>query len=107
MDKKIAMPQAEVMIKQLTEAGIYGRTPQSDEFLRDFTNKIAGSEKFGRGIGLAWALAKYDVLRWLPPVVSVMMDVDFDVIIDVIVPDFQVAQDAKAYQRTVAQRVSS
>ena len=93
--KFVQMPQKEEMLKKLKEIGILGQTSQNDRFYKDFVDKVAGQEKVGNGLALAWTLAEYDNLREFPPIVAAIVRENFDDVIDAVTPDLQVAADAK------------
>ena len=89
------MPPKEEMLEKLKEIGILGQTPQTDAFYADFVNKVAGQERVGNGLALAWTLAEYDKLRDFPSIVAAIVRENFDDVIDAVTPDLQVAADAK------------
>ena len=93
----VMMPSAEEMIEKLGEAGVYGKEEVQDKFLKSFVEKVAGSEKVGPGLVMAWMLSEYDVLRDYPPVIAGLLRYDFDSVIDAVTPDARVAEKAKAF----------
>lgn len=52
------MPPAEKMVDKLTKAGLLGKEEAQDRFLNSFVGKVAGSEKIGPGLVMAWMLSE-------------------------------------------------
>ena len=94
-EKAITMPGREEMLKKLKEAKLLGTTPQTDEFYEHFVNSVAGQEKVGAGLSIAWVLTEYDVLKEYPPIMQGLMNMSFERAIDAVTPDKEVARDAK------------
>ncbi|KKT86562.1 MAG: hypothetical protein UW86_C0029G0003 [Microgenomates group bacterium GW2011_GWA1_Microgenomates_45_10] len=97
----VIMPPAEEMVKKLADVGLYGKEEAQDRFLRSFVEKVAGSEKVGPGLVMAWMLSEYDVLRDYPPVISGLMRYHFDEVVDAVTQDVRVAVEAKAFLKKV------
>lgn len=95
------LPGREEMVKLLKEAGVYGTTPQTDRMYDSFIEKVAGSEKVGAGLVMAWELAKYDTLRDYPPMIGMLVDMSFDQVVDAVSPNPELAQQAKAFRDQV------
>lgn len=105
-DKIVHMPPREEILQRLQEAGLYGITPQSDLFYDRFVDKIADSKKVGEGLVLAWTLAAYDTLREYPPMIGVLVDMNFGRAIDAITPDPDVAEAARAFRGQVQEEAA-
>ena len=97
LGKHIIMPERAEMVEKLREANVYGIAPQTDEFFDSLIRKLAGSSKVGQGLAIAWVQSEYDVLRNLPPVMTPLVRMRFNDVIDAITPDAEVAQDAKTF----------
>jgi hypothetical protein len=97
------LPDREEMVRLLKEAGVYGTTPQTDRMYDSFIEKVAGSEKVGMGLVMAWELAKYDTLQGYPPMLGVLVDMNFDQVVDAVSPNPELANEAKAFRNQVQQ----
>ena len=96
----VRMPQAEEMVAKLQEAGLYGISPQTDEFYDMFIGVVADNEKFGEGLTLAWELSLYDWMQQgMPPVMRGLVGMSFDRAIDAVTPDPEVASQAKEFMQ--------
>jgi hypothetical protein len=95
------LPSKEEMTRLLKEAGIYGTTPQTDRMYDSFIEKVAGSEKVGMGLVMAWELAKYDTLQGYPPMIAVLVDMNFDQVVDAVSPNPELANEAKMFKNKV------
>jgi hypothetical protein len=100
-EKAVTMPEAQQMEQKLTEAGLIGMTEQSDRVFKRFVSSVAGSEKVGAGLAMAWSLANYDELKDYPPQVQAIMGMYFDKVVDTVTPDPEVAQQAKGFMAKV------
>lgn len=101
-NKVVMMPKAEEMAAKLREAGLYGVTPQTDEFYNSFISSVADSEKVGAGLNMAWELSLYDWMQQgMPPVMRGLMSMSFDRAIDAVTPDPEVATQAKEFRQMV------
>lgn len=99
--KATMMPNQEEMITRLEGTGVLGVTPQTDAFYRNFVDQVADTQKAGAGLHMAWTLASYDTLRDLPPVISAVVDMNFDRVVDAVTPDLEVADQAKQFRQEV------
>lgn len=97
--KVVMMPKLEVMEQKLHEAKVLGIAPQTDKFYKHFAASVADSQKVGSGLSLAWDLASYDTLSDLPPAVQIVVDMNFDDVIDAVTPDKEVATQAKEFRK--------
>ncbi len=104
--KFIKMPEKNEMLGKLKEAGLMGISPQSDEFFGHFVDSVAGDEKVGAGLTMAWALTEYDVLKDYPPVLKGLMNHWFEKVIDTVTPDKEVAGDAKKMMQEAREAAS-
>jgi hypothetical protein len=105
--KVVQMPSREEMVQKLQEIGLYGTAPQTDAFFNNFVGQLAGSEKAGMALQMAWELATYDTMMSLPPVVRVVLNIGFNRVVDAVTPDPEVAEDAKAFRQQVLDEVKA
>lgn len=100
-EKVVIMPEAQQMEQKLTEAGLLGMTEQTDRVFKKFVSKVAGSEKVGVGLAMAWTLASYDELKDelkdCPPPVQAITSMYYDNVVDTVTPDLEVANQAKEF----------
>jgi len=100
-DKVAKMPDVQQMEQKLTEVGLLGISEQSDRVFKRFASSVAGSEKVGAGLAMAWELANYDELKDYPPQVQALMSMYFNKTVDTVTPDPEVAQQAKQFMAEV------
>ena len=99
-DQVVRMPQAGEMVVKLREAGLYGVTPQTDEFYDMFIRAVADNEKVGAGLCIAWELSLYDWMQQgMPPIMRGLVGMSFDKVIDAVTPDLEVATQAKEFMQ--------
>ncbi len=105
-DQIVRMPQASEMVAKLTEAGLYGISPQTDEFYNAFIGAVADEEKVGAGLTLAWELSLYDWMhQGMPPVMRGLVGMNFDRAIDAVTPDPEVATQAKELMQRAMEEI--
>lgn len=97
--KVIQMPGRDEMIGKLREDGLYGMNLLNDKVYSRFVNSVAGSEKVGPDLALAWLFSIHNELKDYPPLVPAMMSVYFEPVIDTVVEDQEVANQAKVFMR--------
>lgn len=97
--KVVLMPTSEDLAAKLKEAGILGQTDQQDRFFLKYAQQVGGRELVASGLNLAWELLCYDELKQYDPITRTVMkmtlDSEFDETMDTMVPDTEVAADAK------------
>lgn len=98
LGKIIDLPQAEKLLERFPD-GTIGLTPQTDAFYRRFAEIIGGSERVAVGLNMAWDIASDETLRAFPVDITLAVDMNFDRVMDAIVPDAEVAEQAKSFRR--------
>jgi hypothetical protein len=98
------LPASEVMLSRLESGGLLGTSDQAN-FLKAFAGSIGGRECNGPGIAAAWDLLMLTKTKHYPEDTLLRLESAFDMIIDTIVPDPEVAASAKGC--TIASRLSS
>lgn len=93
--KTVGMPDREILARQLQQIGVLGISEQTNAFFQRFTEYLSDKTVNAPGVYMAWTLAGTDTLSGYPPVVGIMMDVYFDWVVDAIIPDKDVAENAK------------
>lgn len=99
--KAVQMPPRDIILQKLREIGVYGVTPQTDEFYDEFVKSAADREIYGGGLNMAWVLASIDTLGPY----SAIVNGDFEEVIDAITPDPEVAEQAKEFRRKVLEKI--
>ena len=98
--KRILMPSKEVIVLKLREGGFFGILPQIDTFYETFAGYIGGRNVPPGGFNLFWGIASLE-LSDLHAHLQVRLGVhhSFDRVIDAVVPDPEMASQAKEYRR--------
>lgn len=105
--KSVPMPNRESMTQSLEDIGLYGLTPQSDKVLNSFIGLVANSSKDGIGLALCWELASSEELRDYPREVHVIVSTFYERVIDTIIPEQQVATEAKLFRTQILEQVAT
>lgn len=105
-DKVVTMPEAQNMVKKLTDAGLINMDEESDRVMKKYIQKVAGTNKVGAGLAMAWSLAIYDELKDYPPQIQGVMSMYFDIVIDASTPDPEVAKEAKDFMARVREKAN-
>ena len=96
-EKVIILPNKEEMRKRLLKVD---DNPYLIEQLYPLLIKHAGEGKDTEGIALMMELASYNVDKVVPPTVLMLMRMRFPKIVDALVDDPKIAEDAKAILAT-------
>lgn len=108
--KIVTMPDKILMLEQLREAEILGKSRELDALLNKFADQVAGTRKAAEDLNLAWELAGYDTLKDVSatlPIMGAIFMMEFDRVIDVVTPDPEVAARAKEIRRKVLEQVAA
>jgi hypothetical protein len=104
-DKAVKMPTREQMTEKMKEGNFLGMSSQTDAFYNRFIDSVADSKKVGAGLNRVWELAKYETLRDYPPALKVLIDMDYEDVIDAVTPDPEVATRAKEARRKMLEEM--
>ena len=93
-NKKIILPGKEEMLSRLLTVD---SEPHFQERLYPKFLEAAGEQKVAMGVVMLIQLAVYDYLDGMPPIMGVMMDMKIPSFIDALIPDEEVAAEAKEF----------
>lgn len=97
--KLVAMPDREVLVRQLQKLGVLGISDKSNTFFNRYSEYLADNEMNAAGVYALWNKASTDTLSGEMPVVRATLDAYFDIVVDAVVPDKEVAQEAKEIRK--------
>lgn len=103
-NKVAQMPSDDVLLKAIEENQLIGTTDQALMFFMHFVASIADKRIDGSEINTAWAIASRDVLGDYPDYVQTLIGTLFNRVIDTIVPDCEVASQAKEFRLEAMQK---
>lgn len=105
--KIVTMPDREILARQLQGLGVFGISEQSNTFFQRYTEYLADTKINAAGIYMTWVNATADTLSGYPPMVSSIIDMYFDRVVDAVIPDPEVADEAKEIRRKIMEEISA
>jgi len=99
-EKTMRIPAHKDIGERLSSSGVVGRNRLGDGVMRTFTNSIADREHSGTTLVIAWEQACEDANKGVDPKLDIALThllnaYLFDRVIDAVVPDPEIAHDAK------------
>lgn len=103
--KLVAMPDREVLVRQLQKLGVLGISDQSNTFFNRYSEYLADNEMNAAGVYSLWVKASTDTLSGEVPTVRAILDGYFDIVVEAVVPDKEVAQEAKIIREEMLKKL--